>query len=295
MKFHKSFGETLIDIVVTLSGLVLILLAGYVRNSLLVSTLLALGTSLVAAGIITYLMRTLHAGDAARDDQITIASPDRRSLENEYRRRTYSAHKVDILSIALGGALEEMAEDRREKMLRRTLSDGAQVRLMFLSPAAEYVRQRAAENGTSPVEFQETLKQSIVYCVSIFERLKRLFEADHARSFEREQVGSLEIRLTDLCPYFTIFRTDADIIWGVYTSTKKGYFSPAFHVSQRQTPLYDELMGHFNRLWDKSLDNKTNEANYLVRFDGSSPPLINEKLLTSILGRGWRDKRKIVS
>jgi hypothetical protein len=54
-------------------------------------------------------------------------------------------------------------------------------------------------------------------------------------------------------------------------------------------------MGHFNRLWDKSLDNKTNEANYLVRFDGSSPPLINEKLLTSILGRGWRDKLKIVS
>src|SRR6266702_788805 len=97
---RRGFGETLIDALVALSGLAILLLTGYVHSNLLINVLQALGTSLVAGGIITFLMRKIHSDDSSTVDQVQIAAPNRLDLENEYVRRKYSAHKVDILSIA---------------------------------------------------------------------------------------------------------------------------------------------------------------------------------------------------
>ncbi len=286
---RRNFGETMIDIIVTLVGIAVLLLAGYTRSTLAVSLLQALGTSLVAAGIITFLMRKVHARDDVEKDKVEIAGFSRLDLENEYIRRKYSAHQVDILSVALGGVLEELATDSRERMLKRTLFDGARVRLILLSPMADYVKQRAAEDAVSAAEVQAALKQSVAHCAAIYDRLGKLFrDADRNRSFEREKMGAIEIRLTDLCPHFTTYRTDGEIIWGLYTSAQRGTFSPALRVTRQQSYLYEQLQNHFDRLWDKTLVGKANDDNYLVRFYGPAQPLINERLFSRILGPDWK-------
>lgn len=283
--------EALIDAIVVLSGLVLLLLMGYTHDTLLVNLLQALGTSLVAAGMVTFLIRKVMTAPQQDNARIEMVSDNRIDLENEYIRLKYVAHELDIVSIALAGALEEMALDASERILKRVLFNRAKIRLMFVSPLADYAKQRATEDGVSLSELEAALRSSVIRCVEIYNRLQRLFEnATASHTFNRDQMGALEIRLIDMCPHFTIYRTDGNILWGIYTSAQRGFFSSVLRVKQEQGALYAQLTSHFDRLWDKNLGSRTSGDNYLLRFYGPSAPMINGELVARVLGHDWRER-----
>jgi hypothetical protein len=284
----ERFNETAIDLIIVLAGTSVVLLAGYFQSALIKGSFQAIGTALIAAGLSAFLIWKFHTRDVSGDeDKVSIVSGNRIDLESEYVRRKYTAKELDIVSIALAGALEEMATDPTERIIKRVLFDRVKIRLMFLSPTADYVKQRAAEDGVSVADLEKELRKSVLYCVSIYDRLDKLFqEASNSRTFRRERMGAVEIRLMDMCPHYTIYHSDGEILWGIYTSAQRGYFSSVLSVRKDHKVLHEQLMSHFDSMWDKS----TGHGHYLVRFYGPAAPQINEELFTRLLGREWRDK-----
>jgi hypothetical protein len=288
VKVLKKLNLTLIDIVVILSGLVLLFVMGLGNlGDPIKAVLEAIGTSLIAAGFVTYLMRRFYFEE--QRDTIKVFS-ERRCLENEFLGRKFSAREIDVVALALSGGLQFFAGDPGQKLLKRILLDGVKVRLMFLSPSADYVRQRALEDGTSMEELQGILKRSVIQCVTIYKNFRNLYKnTTRSGALNREKIGSFEIRMIDMCPYCTIYRTDDIILWGIYTSRTMGLNSAALEVPKGQGVLFDQLSGHFDSLWNTNLSGESGE-NYLVKFyDPNVPTLrINEKLVEQTLGQDWK-------
>jgi hypothetical protein len=282
----ERFNETAIDLIIILAGASIVLLGGYFNSDLVKGSFQAIGTALVAAGLSAFLIWRFHSKTTDDEQRVSIISGNRIDLESEYVRRKYVARELDIVSIALAGALEEMANDSTERILKRVLFDRVKIRLMFLSPSAGYVTQRATEDGVSISDLENELRRSVEYCASIYRRLEGLFrEASTSRTFRRERMGALEIRLMDMCPHYTIYRSDEEILWGIYTSAQRGYFSSVLLVTKKHKELHEQLVSHFDSMWDKS----RGDGHYLVRFYGPAAPQVNESLLTQILGRGWQN------
>ena len=259
MLFRKKFSLTILDVLLIVIGITLILLTGYLNFSPVNTLLEAIGTSLIAAGLVAYLTRRFYTDD--RRDVIELLAPNRMVLDDEYKRDKYTANDIDILGIALSGCLKELANDRTEKMLKQILFARAHVRLLFLNPFDGYVHQRALEDSIPVDELQNILKQSVIYCVKIFGRLDKLYKNTLRKNLlERDKIGSFQIRITDLCPHLTIYHTDDTILWGLYTFASRGLDSPALRVPKTQSAVFGQLITHFDKLWDRSSEN------YLIRY-----------------------------
>lgn len=286
MKYGKR-NLAAIDIITVLCGIILLLLESLSSNSMITTLIEAIGTSLVVAGFVSFLVRRLYLED--QQDNVKIISESRAYLESEYVRRKYGARRIDIVSIALSNALKELATDPGERMLRRVVFEGAKVRLLFLDPDADYVEHRAIEDGTQLEETREALKKSVRYCTEIHSKLSNIYQkAASSHTLEHERMGSFEIRVMDMCPHFTIYRTDNVILWGLYTSAQRGLYSPVIEVPKEQNTLYEPLMRHFEKLWETGASG-LGRNNFIVSFYDPAPPRLNEQLVERILGSQWRD------
>jgi predicted nucleotide-binding protein len=211
-------------------------------------------------------------------DWVRVVASNRHEIDKEYRERKYTARELDIVGIALGGALKEIAEDVTNALLKRVMFNHARVRLMFLTPLSPYVWQRAIEDEVSAEQLLTTLRESVLHSRTIYENMKTLFEAESkTKSIRRENVGSFEIRVSDFCPHVTIFRADKRILLGMYSAAKMGLHSPVMEVDEANGELFQEVREHFNKLWDGGIHSGKRES-YLVRYQADAPPTLNEQL-----------------
>jgi len=294
MKLRDRTFSLLIDIVVVLSGLILLLLMGYIPNETFQVLLEAVGTSLIAAGFVSFLFRNFYSEQ--HDGELKVISDNRMTLDQEYRRLKFSAREVDIVGIALSGGLKELATDSDQKMLRRVLFDGARVRLMFLHPMADYVGQRAVEDGVSINELRDVLKQSILWSIAIYDRLDKLYKgAVESGTLRRKKTGCIEIRLINMCPHFTMYRADEVMLMGIYTSAMRGLDSAVINVPKEQNELISQLNRHFDKLWERSILDTGEDHNFLVRYYDPNKPTLNEELIQNILNVDWKTALKKLS
>jgi|SRR5579884_146594 len=221
--------------------------------------------------------------------EIRVEAEQRASLDDEYRERKYLAHNIDIIGIAMSRALQELATE--DRLLEHILCGRAHMRIMFLSPVAGYVERRAHEDGKTVRELSEILEQSLLYCArprnnsvegqsnpEIYRRLSDLYKtAMNMKQLTLPNAGSLEIRLIDSCPHYTIYRTDEDILWGLYTSDTTGLYRAVISVPQKQNILFGQLMGHFDTLWNECAER------WIIRYRGLDQPQLNSDLLIEIL------------
>lgn len=213
---------------------------------------------------------------------------NRKILDSEYENRKYLARRVDILSIALSVCLDELAADSNNKMLHRVLFNSAEVRLIFLDPNSLYMPQRAIEDTVGEEELREILRRSVKNCVFIYERLQSLYEkAKLDNKLRKGKVGRFEIRLMDLCPHMTIYRTDDVALMGIYSFAGHGMDSPVLEVKREHRVLFDDLSKHFDKIWNHKLSYIGIE-NYLIRYYEPSKPMLNEKLFEKVLGPDWQ-------
>jgi hypothetical protein len=217
-------------------------------------------------------------------EYVRIVTDNRRILDAEYRERKYSAQYIDIIGMALSGALDELATDESHRMLRRILFDNAQVRLMFLAPTSEYAKQRAIEDGDSVEQLRLRLRGAVQRSVDVYVRLKKLFDNEGLKDKTRmASTGSFEIKMTDFCPHFTIFRTDNSILWGIYTASSMGLYSSVLQVNTSHDALFRQLQDHFNSVWKAPRLTPGADESYLVRFHSHTSPQLNEKLIQEML------------
>jgi hypothetical protein len=221
-------------------------------------------------------------------DFIRIVANDRKALDRDYRERKFSAHTIDIVSIALSNALDELATDSENRLLRRVLFNDVHVRLMFVAPTSQCVRQRALEDGDSFDQLQALLRRSVRRSVEVYQRLKALHEeAETEGRLRGVAVGLFEIRVTEFCPHFTIYRTDDSILLGIYTAGAKGLDSAVLQVQKSHDAMFQQVAGHFNSLW--ALINRPDtaaEEKYLVKCHSLMQPSLNEALVKELLGEG---------
>jgi hypothetical protein len=216
---------------------------------------------------------------AFNEEFVQIAADNRSSLDDEYRKRKYGAHQLDILGIALAGALTELATDRDDKLIRRVLSHGAQVRMLLLSPRSEYVERRALEDGDSAKELRELLQRSVKSAVKVYDRLQRAYRHPRVAIRQEAAIGSLEIRVIDACPHCTIYRTDDTMLWGIYSAATRGFHSAVLRVQLSQRALFEQLRQHFESLWNST----TTRALWLVKCSRQNPPKLNAPLVAELL------------
>lgn len=228
--------------------------------------------------------RGVYSHPLFTQEYVRVLADNRKVLDADYRERKYSARNVDILGMALSGALIEVANDQDHRLLRRVLFDGAQVRMIFITPTSEYVRQRAIEDGDSLVQLQGLLKNSVLHTREVYERFGRLYQQEEQIGHIRPtSMGSLEIRVIDFCPHFTIYRTDDSILWGIYTATTRGLYSSVLQVQKSHDALFRQIVGHFDSLWKIGGLNRNPDETFLLKCDSYMPPILNEKLVDELL------------
>src|SRR5262249_33918660 len=97
-------------------------------------------------------------------------------------------------------------------------------------------------------------------------------------------VGTFEIRVTEFCPHFTIYRTDDSILLGIYTAAARGLDSGVLQIQKSHDAMFQQISGHFNSLWALHRTKAAAEENYLVKCHSLMRPSLNEALVGELLG-----------
>ena len=136
------------------------------------------------------------------------------------------------------------------------------------------------ESEPSLVEKQkQSVKMSIQFYKQLRDRYKKVLASG---SLDRRTAGSVEIKLTKLCPHISIYRAGDDIYWGLYPSDTIGDNAPLFKISKDSNyPVYDSLKKHFIAQREKIVD--IGEEHIIV-YTNVGEPKLNIKLAEEILG-----------
>jgi hypothetical protein len=265
----------LVDAVVLLAGLALVSTGGQLPQAGASRLLLALGTGLFAAGFVSALMRYLYF--SRTPTPLAVLADRRLSIESEYRDAKRRPKTLDIVAIALVGALHDFSTD--DLLLARVLDEEFRVRFLFLSPEAPYLDQRATEDGVSVDDLRLTLRSSVQQSKELATKLRKLYTGRHEAGVSlRTTMGSFEIRVVKYCPHFTVFVTDDLIRLGLYVWGQKGTESPVLGVRRESSELARQLLVHFERLWNVSA------GDWLVRCAIDVAPTFNAPLCDRLMG-----------
>lgn len=278
----------LVDLVVILAGLAITFSADSIdleAGNKWYSILQNIGTGLFAAGIVSIVLRYFSPWkqkEVARN--LKVVAKRGKDYEKEFINRKFHAEEsIKIMSIALVGAMKDFSE--YDDLIRKIISQRVHVKLMFLNPLAEYIKDRAKADG-NPIDIVlANIKSSIARSKKVHEKLEISYQSSlSGGSYDRSVFGSFEIRLFNTCPYFSLYIIDnMPILWGVYSAAGLGYNQPVIEVPNEQAIIYNSLLKNFDRLWDWNSDN------YLVKFDWTSGgPKINNKILSEIYGHNWK-------
>jgi hypothetical protein len=198
----------------------------------------AVGTSLIATGgagavIYVYLART----EATREALEMLSSfgltriYDRRAaqIRSEYASRlSVATSNIDII----GFGLKDFRRDYIAEL--GALSAKANIRILLIDPATELARLRDGEEhqsaGTIAREVEEFITQ-------------------YSQLYGASPPPKLALRLYTCLPSVNIFRIDNDIFWGPYFVGRASGNTATFRVRRGGT-LYDQLLQHFEEIWD---------------------------------------------
>ena len=161
-----------VNIGLSLVGVVCILMGIIVGDTLLKPLLEAIGIGLLAAGAVNILDRSLTLEPPpVAIPRIEVVTERRIATPQDILNLKYEAAKVDIIGVSLTHALEEIINDPRQKIINRLLKHNLQLRLFMVHPFSEYLKQRAREDKQDIVELVNSQKHSVELCVKLFDQL----------------------------------------------------------------------------------------------------------------------------
>ncbi|MDJ0729524.1 MAG: hypothetical protein QNJ33_05965 [Crocosphaera sp.] len=293
MKLHKS-NILLINTLVSLLGLVIVLIGiVFEENNPKVKAFLdPVGIGLIASGGVNFLDKVFtQENDEDSSNKVEMVGKNRTKLLRVHDKQ-YSAKEIDIVGVNLNDCLRGITKDPYQKMIKNIFSGKTEsLTLLFVDPNAQFISQRAREDGVGEPEIIGRQRESIKMCIEFYKLLKD--ERDQ-RLHNNETNGhcKVEIRLIDFCPHITIERYDDECYWGLYTSDDIGVHSAMFKVSSKENdPLFEQLKKHFYALQTKHLDDT--EDNLLLRMT-LGQPWLNEPLVESRLDIHGKELAKLV-
>jgi len=270
-----------INVIIALAGIVLVFVGMTMDTGVFRALLESIGTGLIAAGAVNFFDRFLTAEPFHEGGE--LVSLVRANADDSIYAQKHNADKVDVVGISLRECMKDIVDDTGQKMINRILNHHSRFRLLLVHPDAAYINQRAFEDKISVESLRDRQRRSIELGILFYKRLKHQYEENSRKgTLHTKLVGDFEIKLIDRCPYFSIFRVDKKIYWGLYASDTTGTNSPLFLTEQDKNPaLFEHFKQHFYALYEKDLNG---QDNFLLRMDVDSPYL-NLELAESVLGK----------
>jgi len=271
----------IINVVVAIVGGSILILGFSIHESVWRVLIEATGTSLIATGFVNFLDKLLVEAQESVD--IEIVSMRRARPNRSIYGLKYSAQKVDILGVSLADVLKEFTRDSKREMVDCVLKQSTRLRLLLVHPDSKFLVQRASEDHITWEELHERQLKSVEMIVKFYKILLDEYQREErAGSLRTRNVGSVEIDLIDVCPYISLFRTDNEIYWGLYTSHKTGEETPLFFSKKMDKEgMFENLKDHFYGLLPK--DNNENSS-LLRMIIKDQPPNLNRHLVNQLLG-----------
>ena len=248
----------------------------FVQNEIGREILVAVGTGLVAAGLVNLFDRYLV--EKPPQQAVTLLSTQRKNLGKKHHDQKYSASKFDLLAVSMLDCLKEIVDDKR--MIEQILFANFRMQLVFVDPNAVFIRQRAFEDKMSKNDLIGRQKQSVTYVVEFYKKISQAYETARENGrLNENKVGNIEIKVIKVCPYITIERFDDEIFWGLYTSAAEGKNCTMLSVKESSNhELFDQLKKHFYALLNRA------PGNYLLTLTTGGPPKLYSNAIKSIIG-----------
>lgn len=241
----------------------------------------SVGVGLVATGFVNFFDKFLV--EAEKDVEIEIVAMERARTNQTIHRLKYQHEKVDILGVSIAAVLREISEDPQNEMVDRILRHSTRLRLICVHPESPFLVQRASEDHVSWEDLHNRQIQSAENIVRFFKRMRLAYQREsEAGTLRHSNVGSVEVRLINNCPYLSMYRVDDTIYWGLYTTSKSGHESPLFMSKKLDKDgMYELLKDHiYALLSNEGADNYT-----LIKMAmKDQPPTLNRALAEQILG-----------
>lgn len=246
----------------------------------------AIGTGLIATGGVNLLDRMFT--EAPKPSGVSLVSLMRMTMDPKIHERKDRALKIDTLGVSITAALAEIYNDSQQMVIKNILyKPKTRVRMMFLHPEAEFMKQRYLEDEFRSLDqLVECQKKSLEYCVLVYAAIKKRYDNERRIEPNFEPLGTLLIKLVDVCPYLSIERYDDDMYWGIYTSDSPGKKAPVFLTRETDHPeLTRKFKDHFEHLLfdgyeaiSKKATGSTKDQNVVVRV-GQDGPWLNVDLV----------------
>jgi len=324
--FERAFAflkdhYILIDIILVLLGIIFVAVIKYWSpNATFQSTFENIGTGLIAAAITDTMVRNFVIAQQKEDEKqerreaqirfdyatrqdgiVTILGVKRATLVPAIKDEKYHTEKLDLLGVVLGGALDEMARDSETKILKRVLMNHVRFRAIFVDPEAAFIQQRWKEDRHSSVDsLIKMIQTSVTNSIEIYKKLCIVYVDCVKKHVDlRNQSDELIIKLTDSCPYISIYRAGDNFRWGLYLSSALGSESPMFltrrGMGQSQTDLADMLNDHFKHLLNAELVIHPGAGKLVSYSPGGIPNLdtalagriLESDAMEQLLGPNW--------
>lgn len=240
------------------------------------------GVGLIATGFVNFFDKLLV--EAEKDVEIEIVAMERAKTNQTIYKLKFQHEKVDILGVSIGSVLKEFADDPQNEMVDRIIRHSTRLRLMCVHPESPFLIQRAREDQTSWEELHHRQIQSVEKIVMFYKLLETAYQREtKAGTIRHGNVGSVEIRLINDCPYLSIYRVDDTIYWGLYTTSKSGHESPLFMSKKLDKDgMFELLKDHIYAL----LSNEGGENYTILKMAMKDrPPTLNRPLAEQILGK----------
>lgn len=241
----------------------------------------SIGVGLIATGFVNFFDKLLV--EAQKDTDVDIIAMHRAKADQTVYRLKYQSEKVDILGVSIADVLKELTQGSQHEMVDRILRHSTRLRLLLVHPDASFMIQRAKEDHVSWDDLYARQLKSVEMVVKFYKLLLSTYQRESkAGTLSTGNVGSVEIRLINVCPYISIYRVDNTIYWGMYTTSKTGEESPLFLSKKMDKDgMFELLKDHVYGLLPK----EDPENLFLVKMIMKDhPPMLNRPLVDQILG-----------
>lgn len=272
-----------ISVLLAVGGIALDAIAASLElNSTLRFLCESIGVGLIASGFVNFFDKLLV--ETPREPEIGIIAMERAKTDPKIHRMKYEREKVDILGVSIAAVLREFTDDPQNEMVDRIIRHSTRLRLICVHPDSPFLRQRAREDRVSWEELHARQVASVERIVKFYKLLFSSYQRENtAGTLKHGNVGSVEVRLINDCPYISLYRVDDSIYWGMYTTSKSGHESPLF-LSNKQDKdgMFELLKDHLYAL----LANEGADEMTLISMPMKDhPPKLNVLLAEQILGK----------
>lgn len=177
---------------------------------------------------------------------IQLVADVRRGWEGYYLWATTT--RTQELFFAGRSVLHRINQDFKERSLPdaedvifRKLTEGCEIRILFLDPRTNIIGRLAKEEGQDLDKMLEDIATSLGICKRLYNLLSK--NNVTARAF-------LSIRVYDEVPYFAYHKVDNTVNAGFYFSTTLGHQSSAYEIiDEKNKKLFS---GHFTSIHDRA-------------------------------------------